>query len=48
WRVKATGAQGSGILRSMSQANCFIVLDTESTGAAAGELVNVQLMDGLV
>lgn len=48
WRVKATGAQGSGILRSMAEANCFIVLDTECNGVAAGEMVNVQLMDGLV
>lgn len=48
WRVKATGAQGSGILRSMAEANCFIVLGPESTGAAVGEMVEVQLMEGLV
>lgn len=48
WRVKATGAQGSGILRSMSEANCFIVLDAECSSVAVGELVDVQLMDGLV
>ncbi len=48
WRVKATGAQGSGILRSMSEANCFIMLETDRSGAAIGELVSVQLMDGLV
>ncbi|HEU4709283.1 MAG TPA: gephyrin-like molybdotransferase Glp, partial [Methylophilaceae bacterium] len=27
WKVKPTGNQGSGILRSMSEANCFIMLD---------------------
>ncbi len=48
WRVKATGAQGSGILRSMAEANCFIVLGPESTGAAAGDRVEVQLMEGVV
>lgn len=48
WQVRATGAQGSGILRSMAEANCFIVLGPESTGAQPGELVEVQLMDGLV
>lgn len=48
WRVRATGAQGSGILRSMAEANCFIVLDPESNGSAAGEMVEVQLMEGLV
>lgn len=48
WRVRATGAQGSGILRSMAEANCFIVLDAECNSVAAGEMVEVQLMDGLV
>ena len=48
WHVKATGAQGSGILRSMAEANCFIVLEPECTTVAAGEMVNVQLMEGLV
>ena len=48
WRVKATGAQGSGILRSMAEANCFIVLEPECATVAAGEMVMVQLMEGLV
>lgn len=48
WHVKATGAQGSGILRSMAEANCFIVLEPECTTVAAGEMVTVQLMEGLV
>ena len=48
WRVKLTGQQGSGVLRSMSEANCFIVLEHERGNVAAGELVNVQLMEGLI
>jgi len=41
--VRSTGQQGSGILRSMGEANCFIVLPTDSPGAAAGDEVEVQL-----
>ncbi len=48
WRVQPTGAQGSGILRSMSEANCFIVLEHQRGNVAAGELVGVQSMTGLV
>jgi len=48
WRVRPTGAQGSGILRSMSDANCFIVLEHERGNVAVGELVSVQAMEGLV
>jgi molybdopterin molybdotransferase len=36
WFVRKTGAQGSGILRSMSQANCFIVLPMESASVEPG------------
>jgi molybdopterin molybdotransferase len=46
--VRTTGDQGSGILSSMSRANCFIVLAPDSAGAAAGELVDVQLFEGLL
>ena len=48
WTVRTTGDQGSGILSSMSQANCFIVLGTETGNVAAGELVDVQLLEGLI
>ena len=48
WCVRPTGAQGSGVLRSMADADCFIVLEHEREKVAAGELVNVQLMNGLV
>jgi molybdopterin molybdotransferase len=47
WQVKTTGQQGSGVLRSMSEANCFIVLEHERGKVEAGELVSVQLMDAL-
>lgn len=40
--VSSTGAQGSGILRSMSIGNCFILLDEETGNLAEGELVSVQ------
>jgi molybdopterin molybdotransferase len=46
--VRSTGAQGSHVLHSMSIANCFIVLPLESTGAAVGELVEVQPFEGIV
>jgi molybdopterin molybdotransferase len=40
--VSKTGAQGSGILLSMSRANCFIILSSEQTRIEAGEVVMVQ------
>ena len=46
--VRTTGDQGSGILSSMSQANCFIVLDSATGDVAAGALVDVQLLEGLI
>jgi molybdopterin molybdotransferase len=47
-QVRVTGSQGAGILRSMSEANCFIVLGHEQGNVAAGELVNVVLFEGLL
>ena len=47
WKVRATGQQGSGVLRSMSEANCFIVLEHERGKVEAGELVSVQLLAAL-
>jgi molybdopterin molybdotransferase len=47
-QVRPTGSQGAGILRSMSEANCFIVLGHEQDNVAAGELVNVVLFEGLL
>lgn len=48
WRVRTTGQQGSGVLRSMSEANCFIVLEHERGAVKAGEMVQVQLFEGLL
>ncbi|HTN28788.1 MAG TPA: gephyrin-like molybdotransferase Glp [Burkholderiales bacterium] len=48
WRVRTTGQQGSGVLRSMAEANCFIVLEHERGAIAAGDPVSVQPFDGLV
>lgn len=43
--VASTGSQGSGILSSLAQANCFIVLPSEQGKVSAGEMVTVQLFD---
>jgi molybdopterin molybdotransferase len=48
WTVHVTGEQGSGILRSMSQANCFIVLPDSQGNVASGSMVEVQVLEGLV
>lgn len=48
WQVAITGAQGSGILRSMSLANGMVVLHHEQGNVAAGEAVDVLPFDGLV
>jgi molybdopterin molybdotransferase len=47
WKVRTTGQQGSGVLRSMAEANCFIVLEHERGSVKAGEPVAVQLFEGL-
>ena len=48
WQVALGSAQGSGILRSMSEANGLIVLHHAQGDVAAGELVDVLPFDGLV
>ena len=48
WTVRTTGDQGSGILSSMSRANCFVVLSPETASCAVGDLVDVQLLEGLI
>ena len=45
-RVATTGAQGSGILSSMSRANCFITLDDDRQSVSAGEEVDIQPFTG--
>jgi molybdopterin molybdotransferase len=43
--VKQTGEQGSGILTSMSEANCLIILPEEAGNVKPGEIVDIQLID---
>jgi molybdopterin molybdotransferase len=40
--VRSAGRQGSGVLSSMSRANCFIVLSDEITHVEPGDQVEVQ------
>jgi molybdopterin molybdotransferase len=48
WSVRTTGDQGSGILSSMSRANCFIVLSDATGNLDAGTEVDVQPLEGLI
>jgi len=48
FEVRTTGDQGSGILSSMSQANCLIVLAADTGDVPAGETVDVQPLEGLI
>ncbi|MDH3219595.1 MAG: molybdopterin molybdotransferase MoeA [Gammaproteobacteria bacterium] len=45
WQVRKTGKQGSGILTSMSRANCFIVLPDDNAGVEPGDEVSIQFFD---
>jgi len=47
-QVRTTGQQGSGVLRSMVEANGLIVLHHAQGTVAAGELVDVMLFDGVM
>ena len=46
--VRLTGSQGAGILRSMSEANCFVILTHEQGNVAAGDWLDIALFDGLL
>lgn len=48
WQARITGSQGSGILRSMSEANGLMVLHHDQGNVAAGELVDILPFDGLI
>ncbi len=48
WKVRTTGEQGSGILKSMSDANCFIMLHDHVGNVEAGATVDVQILEGVV
>ncbi len=43
--VKSTGSQGAGILRSMSEANCFMILHHDQGNIAPGDWVDVEIFD---
>jgi len=45
--VGPTGEQGSGILKSMSDANCFIILGDHTGNIEPGAMVEVQLLEGV-
>ena len=45
--VRSTGGQGSGILSSMHEANCFIVLPLESEGVEPGSEVEIEPFGGV-
>jgi molybdopterin molybdotransferase len=47
-QVKITGSQGSGILRSMSEANCMVVLHHDQGGVNAGDQVDILPFQGLL
>jgi molybdopterin molybdotransferase len=42
WEVRTTGPQGSGILTSMTLANCFVMIEEERGDVAAGESVWIE------
>jgi molybdopterin molybdotransferase len=46
--VRKTGMQGSGILTSMSHANCFIILPQDCESVEPGQIVDVQPFAGLI
>ena len=48
WNVVTTGPQGSGVLSSMSEANCFIVLEHARGDIDAGDEVEIVPFDGLI
>jgi len=48
WKVRPIGNQSSGVLRSMSEANCFIVLPESCGNVPAGQTVQVQVLEGIV
>lgn len=48
WKVKPTGNQSSGVLSSMSAANCFIVLEETVSNCEVGTTVQVQMFEGII
>lgn len=48
WKVRGLANQGSGVLSSMAEANCLIVLPEATTEIAPGDLVDVEPFDSLI
>ncbi|MGD8976698.1 MAG: molybdopterin molybdotransferase MoeA [Gammaproteobacteria bacterium] len=48
YTVRGVGHQGAGVLRSMAEANCFIVLAADQGPVEAGSEVTVQPFPGLI
>lgn len=46
--VRSFGRQGSGILRSMSEADCLVVLPKNNDGVKEGDYVEVQPFEGMM
>ena len=46
--VRSAGSQGSGVLRSMSEANCIVVLHHDQQSVAVGDPVDCIAFDGLI
>jgi molybdopterin molybdotransferase len=46
--VRSVGHQGAGVLRSMTEANCFIVLPLDQDAVPPGTEVEIQPFAGLV
>lgn len=46
--VAITGSQGSGVLRSMSEANCLIILHHDQDTVQSGDWVDVVMFEGLI
>jgi molybdopterin molybdotransferase len=47
-QARITGSQGSGVLRSMSEANALVVLHHEQGDVAPGDFVDALPFDGLI
>ena len=46
--VRLTGGQGSGILSSMTAANCMLILNDDQSDIVVDQTVNIILFDGLL
>jgi molybdopterin molybdotransferase len=48
WKVKPLPNQSSGVLSSMSAANCFIVLSDTVGNCTSNTMVSIQLLEGII